>query len=502
MNFRLLIAAFAVCVAPAANAQEKPIYFVVDASGSMRNDNQSDASALLRATVWSLPRGQPVSITYFGAKPENPEDDYCAKDVVASNPISRETALPPFPELGGSDDKTAIGRALESILRFAGNQPRVVLITDGGEECNADFASIRSQYADAEIKVLQVGRTQNSALKLLEIKPDSRGGSPNAATRTYNWDDEGWWERWLWLVIFLVGIGSAIFFTLADMFKAQAYEKRTGEIQQLQRLVLVGEGDVEAHKEKIANLGEFPDPKKPVLIWFGIVTAGFALVAGAILLFCEGAFLWLPLDDESTLLWVKLDAARQLAWSVLSSGFSNSFAILAITPILVASAQNLRRVQARSAFGLAADTAAQEATKRNAQEVGNRFRDLEDVRSRIPNTLISTPWARELNLEDREYLSSVKKRLLIFAQGPEPTQIAATKKALSDAIEKLKRYTPKRRLVEKNWKMPELIRDVDTTWKPFEGETADWLELAAAIDANRLVQISAGLKKLAGDTPA
>ncbi|HEV7689930.1 MAG TPA: hypothetical protein VGO52_03880 [Hyphomonadaceae bacterium] len=168
---------FLALLAMSASAQQtpgsqstNPVYLLIDASGSMRGDNQKDALDILRAE--SLPRGQWISVNYFGAKSDDPSRaDRCADNILPSNSIIRESDVPPFPELGGSIEKTAIGTALRSILSAAGDQPKVILITDGQEECNADFNVIRTEYPHAEIKVLLVGSAQNSALKLLEIKP-------------------------------------------------------------------------------------------------------------------------------------------------------------------------------------------------------------------------------------------------------------------------------------------------------------------------------------------
>lgn len=180
MLFRILCAAAAVWVTPSAVAQAKPTYFIVDASGSMKGKNQDEAKALLQAL--SLPRDQLISVTYFGAKPTAPDIDLCREELDPPEPQQRGADFQPnFPVLGGEDSQTAIGNALTSVIDARQGEGRFILITDGIEECAADFVAVRKRYPKTEILVRQVGDTPNAALQLLELEPNSQQPAPAAA---------------------------------------------------------------------------------------------------------------------------------------------------------------------------------------------------------------------------------------------------------------------------------------------------------------------------------
>lgn len=179
MQLKLVLIVLALCFAQRASAQQLPILFIVDASGSMKGSNQSDAEALLQGL--SLPQDQLVSVTFFGAKPETANIDLCTEALTPPEPTLRGADFRPrLPPLGGENDKTAIGNALEAVLLSREGRGKFVLITDGIEECGADFVKIRNQYPDAEIVVRQVGKTPNPALQLLEISPRSPATSIGA----------------------------------------------------------------------------------------------------------------------------------------------------------------------------------------------------------------------------------------------------------------------------------------------------------------------------------
>lgn len=258
MKLKIIVAVLAIA-APTAFAQEnatptKPTYILVDASGSMKGDNLKEAEAFLKREVSSL-----VSITYFGGKADKAGPPRaCGESMVASPEAPPGAILPPIPELGGNGEKTAIGDALKSALSVD-DQAIIVLITDGDEECLADFKAIRAEYPEAKIKVLQVGSTPNTALELLELKPQAEpaetpdekqataeiapplippAGTPTVtppASVTDAWMISNWGEKYLWLIAYALVAASAYFRGSRFGKMAITYERDIEALEQYRR---------------------------------------------------------------------------------------------------------------------------------------------------------------------------------------------------------------------------------------------------------------------------
>lgn len=198
-----------------------PVYFLVDASGSMQGKNKADAELLLKA--FSLPRDQLVSVNYFGARPETVGADLCVEDINLVPPSVRgDDFAPRLPELGGKDDSTAITNAMTSALGKIVGPAKIIVITDGGEECDANFHRVRDAYPSADIEVLQVGDRPNMELQKIEISPSSKIATPlispvfnlhlrfGSTVQTANAWATGWYERRVWffaILSLLVGAG-------------------------------------------------------------------------------------------------------------------------------------------------------------------------------------------------------------------------------------------------------------------------------------------------------
>lgn len=193
-----------------------PVYFLVDASGSMQGKNQTEAELLLSAL--SLPQDQLVSVSYFGAKPATPGTDLCFETLVVAPPSRRgENFSPRFPELGGKEDKTAITNAVSFVLKEVAGPAKLIVITDGGEECDRNFSRVRDLHPNAEIEVRQVGNSPNPELQNLESRsPQGHGDSLispiinlgfrfDTVKKSSNAWATGWYERRLWLFA-LVGL--------------------------------------------------------------------------------------------------------------------------------------------------------------------------------------------------------------------------------------------------------------------------------------------------------
>ena len=305
---------------------------------------------------------------------------------------------------------------------------------------------------------------------------------------------------------------AAVSFAMRHGSKALAYESRSQDIQGRQRLLLTGEGDADEHKVAISNLSEFAEPKKNGWLVFGVALLICAICAGGVLLFCDGSCFGVRLDDDDTFLCVKLDAARKLAWLVLSSDFSNAFAILGITPIIFSFAQNWRYIQAKRTFAVVSGIAAEEESRRQSQELDDLFDELKELRASITRSTISTPWAdvpktqyrsnrrrsAEFNEEDLANLGTVKAKLLEVAQGPIPTKVGESRSTLTESIKKLKRYAPRPWYVS-NWELGELILELSRE-ELFGDNDGDWLSLARSISRRDVSQIKSILKRIANFT--
>lgn len=323
----LLASATASAQPPSTEPLPPPVnttYFIVDASGSMKGDNQKDAMDLLRGMTASLPRGQPISVTYFGEKSDDPDhSDLCLEDIVPSKAIARESELPKFPEFGGG--KTAIGNAIESILKEGVGSPvKLVVITDGAEECGADFAAIRQRYPDAEIKVLQVGLMPNSALQQMEIKlPQAEIMSPApeiptpAETSTSlpqaqqkadddgaidHWATASWWERYLWLVAYIFLASSAATLGISYLTISSKLEGATHQLERDRQK----NAEQELREDK-------PEPKWPeVLTQQEIAEAGRGARIKSVSIFLFALVVGLPLALSSGLLQMFVGIATGL----------------------------------------------------------------------------------------------------------------------------------------------------------------------------------------------
>lgn len=241
MQLKVILLALAVFAAPTALAQSKPTYFVVDASGSMNEDNQADAKAILQGL--SLPRDRLISVTYFGGKPSTADADLCVEDLEVPELQARGADFSPrFPPLGSGKDKTAIGHALEAVLRAKKGEGTFVLITDGLEECVADYAATRTRYPRAEILVRQVGKTQNAALQLLEIQPEVERASeaaspllpvplPVSLVPPNPEPEAAWPERLFWVVLVAV---SALAATLLCLQSGERTKSLQDQLTQLE----------------------------------------------------------------------------------------------------------------------------------------------------------------------------------------------------------------------------------------------------------------------------
>lgn len=535
------LAAIAVLVlcwsAWAARAQErsmakdelaKATYFLIDVSGSMAGkDAEARVSELLGPIKNTDPKA-PVSRTYFRAS----DGAACWAPIIVGDIVAAELSVKETFEF--KDDFTPMGEALKAALLSAirrGGPADIYIISDEEptQGCGIDVCAVAAAYlplTGINVRSIQVEayaperRDKIGCIEAAEARPVDQSYSviehlytdPNRTETKVDWDKAGWWERWFWLLIFVFGVLSAIFYTVRLVRKAHAFETTSEEIQQRQRMLLAEEGNADDHKNEITRLTDFDEPEEKLWLWLGRVAAGIALLASIVLLFVSEHFLWfIELDDDDTFLWIKLDTARQMAWLVLSSNFSNAFAILAITPILFMTAQNWRYMQSKRTFSFVSGAAAEEQARRRNEELDNLFDELKSARDSIPTAKISTPWANQprfqsrrfarmvLNGDDLQSLEEVKKRLLEFAQGAEPTKIGKNRNKLRSEINELKRYMPKP-FWEAGWSMDRLIDDLAEKGR-ITAEAAEWRLLSQSIKELDLSKIKVSLRKLAHAEP-
>lgn len=559
MQLKLIIAALAICVAPSAQAQAERTYFLVDASDSMDDPSidgsipKTYADEILERELLKLvtPSSRAnASINFFRANAKQ-----CS---AGTGKVGPQIPIPdPLPKSPKSTGATNLGATFEAALNdAAGHKARIVIITDGEQSDNCGFhvctiagerlpalrgVSIEQHWAlagkettvpfqciqdalQARDRVLSNGaaathedkQEENNVHGSWKDRPGSEG-----KTQSRDWDDAQFFERWLWLVLFMLAISSAMAFGIRWLLEALSLEDKSGRIQQHQRMVLMGEGNETENRQKIAVLSKVEEAKGRRIHVLGvqadyatlwcIFPAFLALIGSGVLIFWDGLS-DARLGRHETFLGIDLDAARQMSWLVLSSDFSNAFAILAVTPLFVAGSLYLRLTQAKKNFALVTNRAAEEEARRQSSELDSLFGELEQARDRVSNTDIETTWinpprqiaarrrSSRFTDQDREYLEMVKERLRVLAQGPSPTKVGATKELLTDRIRTLERYGPAR-FFRKKWDLPSLIDDLDDpAAKTFGAEATDWRNLAKAVRENDQNRIKASLKKLSAPT--
>jgi len=373
----------------------EPVYFVVDASGSMSGDNKKEAEDLLRG--FSLPRGQLISVSYFGSKPNVKGADLCKEKINPPEPTQRRPEfLPNFPELGGSEDKTAIGNAVDSVLQSVKGKAKVILITDGFEECIADYDAIRKRYPEVKIEVRQVGDRPNADLYRLEpplVSPPSNGPSapppsaplinfaiqysahadnqPGSRDPSINWSLFNFIEKWLWLIgIIFVG-GAAVSWGFDKQTKALERETTSGNLQQL-RLAALVDGNEEARK-KLRSAIDAANAERSRLKsarevagkqtgWKRLVgwLQDAAMFARAHKVGTAGMLILLALPLLSKGFgneYFSIGRAQEAAWAALDSSFAEAFSLIAITIVFFAASQQRRLNEAVEKFGLATEQA-------------------------------------------------------------------------------------------------------------------------------------------------
>lgn len=454
MRFGVLVSVLIFWTALDAGAQAppttvtppNPIYFVVDASGSMQGQNREEAELLLRAL--SLPHDQPVSVVFFGSKPATPDTNLCFEAFDVAKPIQRgQDFSPKLPDLGGKDDQTAITNAIDQVLGKIDGPAKLIVITDGEERCNKNFSEIRARHPDAEdieIDVRQVGNNPNAELQKLQERPPPKPAiTPSPApgkidvhvsldpSQTNDWDQARWPARYFWLLPYMLLAVAAGFFgssfgntarryndeitTLqnlrrrADDYFAQKGQRLT---QQWPRFLSESEASKDGDTARRISLALFLlacAAGLPLIVlngatqeWAIVVPLFAPLVILGLLFIAPRLRRRLPIVEALPLQLVNKiglavfailisvayylidgDLARGAAWVVLSSGFSAALAIVASAPLLFAGSQLGQLDRAKSSYKHTWDHGQDEQHRQEMAEA----RAKQDERDRILSSI-------------------------------------------------------------------------------------------------------------------
>jgi hypothetical protein len=189
MQFKVLLGgialALAVTGADPVHAQTN-VLFVFDASGSMKRDAGSGETRMVVAkraigeTMRSMPPSARLGLMVYGHR----RGKDCS-DIELVSPIASEDSGALARYVGALDARgetpiaESLARAGKSFAAFKGQSNRIVLVTDGIEECRGDPCAAAASLAGlgVELKVDVVGFTLSDAQrKLIQCVPDITGG--------------------------------------------------------------------------------------------------------------------------------------------------------------------------------------------------------------------------------------------------------------------------------------------------------------------------------------
>ncbi len=268
-------------------------YFLVDASGSMGKNGKNQALPVLEKLLEELPASSMRSVTFFGGRESVTSPPYgCSEEIKVEQAEPKGEPLDHVPILGGDKDFTAIGRALEFFFYQVGDDASVTILSDGIEQCGADFAAIRNKYPIAEINFVPVPIGVRHPLELLNIKPHkastlheraipsaplatvtfniTRSDDPEGARASLAWNNAYWLEKYLWLIGYSIFAASGVVFgrrfdemsvTIED--KIQEMERyRRKRAEQDQREV-----ENEDDLPKSLNFATTVGKESPLVVW-------------------------------------------------------------------------------------------------------------------------------------------------------------------------------------------------------------------------------------------
>ncbi|WP_374448578.1 VWA domain-containing protein [Stella sp.] len=157
--FAVLGAALATCTLSAqpAPADVQPVMLILDVSGSMNRPigtvpKIAIAKDVVRDLLARWPAGRPVGMTLYGHR--RPRDCSDIEQVRAIGPLDAGAAERMRGMVAGlaARGETPIARTLTgAIPAFGGRKGRIILVTDGREECGGDVCAAAAELARAGI---------------------------------------------------------------------------------------------------------------------------------------------------------------------------------------------------------------------------------------------------------------------------------------------------------------------------------------------------------------
>lgn len=180
------VLAAALCAFVSSNAfAETNVMFIVDASGSMKKKvgnetRMAAAKSALRQTLGAMPATTRVGLTIYGhRKAKDCGDIELVSPIGSESPGELETRVAALQPRGETPIDGALRHALRSFAAFKGQNNRIVLVTDGIEECRGDpCAAARAvKQAGLDLRVDVVGFTLTAAQRqAVQCVADETGG--------------------------------------------------------------------------------------------------------------------------------------------------------------------------------------------------------------------------------------------------------------------------------------------------------------------------------------
>jgi hypothetical protein len=167
-------------------AAESNVMFIFDSSGSMKTSigRESRMDAAKRAMVEalaSIPTDARVGLTLYGhRRAKDCGDIELVSPVGADRPSDLAQTIKGLQPKGETPIAESLRHALRSFAAFKGQNNRIVLVTDGIEECRGDPCAAAQAIADAglELKVDIVGFTLNAAQRsTMKCVTEKTGGT-------------------------------------------------------------------------------------------------------------------------------------------------------------------------------------------------------------------------------------------------------------------------------------------------------------------------------------
>lgn len=387
----------------AQSASGVTTYFLIDASGSMRNKlgvAESEVKKKLDGIVAVNPQ-VPVSRTYFGGG----NGGTCGSRISIGAKVAAADSKPqqPAPE----NDSSQIGAALEAAILNAENNPAdIYIITDGDQtsSCGIDICiaaetylprpGVNVQFVPIDPKPSDQDRLGCIAGAQLEKK----NSLASPSKRTQELEEREWWNdknvlpKSFWILSLLSFLASALL--LGFHFGKAAHEHE----QKIQKY------------DASANSSDVKYSKR--LLWLGLLPLAIGLALSFLIWLCPAEMFVIAKGEANTNLNSQFGSSLFLAGALSFIGFSAS--------------QYWRFLEARREFYVVSNrAAADEATRENKKN-----ERLYDDYRRKRQAAVSHDFKYDidqvvrqlgLNENDKPILSGVAAGLMQVAIGPELT---------------------------------------------------------------------------------